>query len=219
VAHLKLAWWEEEMRRLAAGSPVHPISRYLAALPRAVSVDFAPLLAAVKAAAAEVGGVPLERGADLEPHSEALWGAPLMLASQLAADVSDVPSLRRCTGALAAADYLSRTLRDYRREARSGRVPFAVDELMAADVDNTDLAADPPPPHLQSYLDRLRERAVGYFEAASRALPRVERGPHRHLLVLAALGVAHLNSRTAPAEGRRLKDMLLAWTSARRAQH
>src|ERR1700691_3880642 len=52
VAHLKLAWWQEEMRRLAAGSGVHPISGYLAGLPRAASADFAPLLAAIDAAAA-----------------------------------------------------------------------------------------------------------------------------------------------------------------------
>src|SRR5260370_24689891 len=38
VAHLKLAWWHEEMRRLSPGSPLHPHSVYLAALPRAASV-------------------------------------------------------------------------------------------------------------------------------------------------------------------------------------
>src|ERR1700722_8966272 len=54
VAHLKLAWWQDEMQRLAAGSAVHPICVYLAALPRAAAVDFAPLSAAVAAAAAQV---------------------------------------------------------------------------------------------------------------------------------------------------------------------
>jgi phytoene synthase len=216
VAHLKLAWWREEMQRLAAGSAVHPISSYLAGLSRAASADFTPLLAAVDAAAAQVGGVPLERGADLEPQSQALWGGPLALASRLAADVPDEAGLGNCTAALATASYLARALRGYRREARVGRVPFAVDELMAAGVGNEDLLADPPPPHLQSYLDGLRDRAARYFESAAQALPRAHRGPHRHLLVLAALGLAHLSSRAAP-ERRRLKDMLLAWTTARRA--
>jgi phytoene synthase len=227
VAHLKLAWWQEEMQRLAAGSAVHPISSYLAGLPRAASADFTPLLAAVNAAAAQVGGVPLERGADLEPHAQALWGGPLALASRLAAGTSDETGssetdLSHCTAALAAAGYLSQALRGYRREARTGRVPFAVDELMAAGVENEDLIADPPPPHLQTYLDGLRRRAVRYFESAAQALPRAQRRPHRHLLVLAALGLAHLNGRAAPherrpPEGRRLKDMLLAWNTARRA--
>jgi phytoene synthase len=217
VAHLKLAWWQEEMRRLAQGSAVHPISVYLAALPRAASVDFSPLSAAVTAAAAQVGGVPLERGADLEPQTRALWGDPLALASRLAADVPDEAGLRDCTGALAAAGYLSRAIRGYRREARVGRVPFPIDELMAAGIGNDDLAADPPSPHLQSYLDGLRKRAAHYFETAAQALPRAQRARHRHLLVLAALGLARLNQGAPPLERRRLKDMLLAWRTARRA--
>ena len=221
VAHLKLAWWQEEMQRLAAGSAVHPISGYLAALPRAGSVDFTPLLTAVRAASAQVSGVPLERSADLEPQSHALWGGPLTVASALAADVGGEASLRDCTGALAAADYLARALRDYRRDARVGRVPFAIDELMAADVDNADLVADPPPPHLQGYLERLRTRAARYFETAAEALLPAQRSRHRHLLVLAALGRDHLNGLATSPERRRssrLKDMLLAWTTARRAQ-
>jgi phytoene synthase len=217
VAHLKLGWWQEEMHRLAAGSPVHPIGRYLVELPRAAAVDFAPLQGAVQAAALQVSGAPLERGADLEAHSQALWGEPLALASRLAADGLDEAALSNCTRALAAADYLSKAIRGYRREARAGRVPFAIDELLAAGVDNADLAADPAPPHLQSYLGRLRDTAAGYFEAAAQALPGAQRSRHRHLLVLAALGRGHLNGRAPPPQGRRLKDMLLAWTTARRA--
>jgi phytoene synthase len=223
VAHLKLAWWQEEMQRLTAGAPVHPISNYLAALPRAPAVDFTPLLTAVRNAALHVGGVPLERGADLEASCRVVWGDPLALASRLCADSVDETSVRSCTTALAVAGYLSKSIRGYRREARAGRVPFAIDELLAAGVDNADLAADPPPAHLQNYLDRLHDTAAGYFAAAAQALPRAERGRHRHLLVLAALGERHLSSpaqalEPAPAPARRRRtDLLLAWQTARRA--
>jgi 15-cis-phytoene synthase len=218
VAHLKLAWWQEEMQRLAAASPVHPIGAYLAALPRAAVVDFAPLQAAVVAAAAQLSGVPLERGADLEPQSQALWGGPLALASRLAAESEDDASLRSCTAALAAAEYLSKALRGYRREARAGRVPFAIEELMAAGVENADLAADTPPAALRNYLDQVRARAAEYFDAAAKALPRAEQGRHRHLLVLAALGLHHLSRGAQPPPRGLFKDMLLAWKTARRAQ-
>ena len=84
VAHLKLAWWREEMQRLTLHSAVHPISTYLAALPGAASADFTPLLTAVQAAAGQISGAPLECGADLEHQSQALWGGPLALVSRLA---------------------------------------------------------------------------------------------------------------------------------------
>jgi 15-cis-phytoene synthase len=216
VAHLKLAWWGEEIERLKRGSAVHPISTYLAALPRAAVVDFEPLLAAVAAAATQVGGAPVERGADLESQCRSLYGGPLTLASRLAADVPDAAALGNCTQALAAGEYLAKALQDYRREVRAGRVPFAIDELLEAGIDNDDLAAASPPPRLQGYLERTRERASSYFESAARALPAAQRGPQRHLLVLAALGHKHLDSGSPPAE-RRFKDMLLAWTTARRA--
>jgi phytoene/squalene synthetase len=124
--------------------------------------------------------------------------------------------IRRCTGALAAAECLSRAMRDYRRQARVGRIPFAVDDLIAAGVENADLIADPPPAHLRDYLDRMRGRTAVYFDTAAQALPHAQRATHRHLLVLAALGREQLRSRAAPG-GRRFRDMLLAWRTARRA--
>jgi 15-cis-phytoene synthase len=217
VAHLKLAWWSEEIQRLKRGAAIHPISSYLAALPRAAAVDFDPLLAAVTAAATQIGGAPLERGADLEPQCRTLYGGPLILASRLAADVPDAEALGNCTQALAAGEYLANAVQVYRQQLSAGRVPFAIDELLAADIDNDDLAAVPPPPHLQGYLDGLRGRAASYFETAVQGLPPAQRGPQRHLLVLAALGRKHLDSRSPAGERRRFKDMLLAWTTARRA--
>jgi phytoene synthase len=217
VARLKLAWWQDEMRRLAEGSPVHPVSRYLAALPRAAMVDWRPLSGAVTAATLQISGAPLERAADLQPHAYALIGAPLVVAAELAAGC-DANGLRHCCEALAAADYLSRAVRGYRREARSGRVPFAVAELLAAGIGNDDLAADLPPAPLLRYLEELRQRAAEYFAAAARALPTVERRRNRHLLVLAELEHEALRGGAQrPTARRRFKDMLLAWNSARRA--
>jgi phytoene/squalene synthetase len=83
-AHLKLAWWRDEIERLKRASPVHPISRYLAALPRAGAVDWRPLERSLEATARHIGGAPLEHGAELEAHAAALCAGPLALAAQLA---------------------------------------------------------------------------------------------------------------------------------------
>ena len=217
VAHLKLAWWREEMQRLELGAAVHPISCYLAALPNAGSVNFAPLTVAVEAAMGQVGGAPLEHGTDLESQTRALWGDPMALAARLAFPAAVESGIRECTTALAAAEYLARALYEYRRVARCGRIPFPIDELLAAGIENSDLVADVNPPHLLRYLNQLRERARHYFVRAAEALPRPQRSASRHLLVLAALGLKHLSRDTPPPDQRRARDMLLAWSTARRA--
>jgi phytoene synthase len=219
AARIKLAWWQEEIRRLAAGVPVHPIGAYLASLPRAGEVNFTPLALSIDAALAETEGAPLERGTHLVPHACALRAYPLLVASRLASSDLDETSLEECTRALAVADYLSRSIRDYRREVRLGRVPFAVDELLAAGIDNTGLCADHPPAELAGYLQRLRERAARDYAIAAQALPGACRSEQRHLLVLAALGLKQLNRGTPTLESTGMRDMLLAWSTARRAAH
>ncbi len=216
VARMKLAWWGDEMGRLAQGSPLHPISRYLADLEGTAAFDWSPLVHPVSAAAAQVDGAPLERAAELRAHADALFGAPLLLAARLGGARS--PSVQVCIAALAEAQYVARALVGYGREARAGRIVFPVDELLAAGVDNDDLAAHDPPPRLDAYLKRMREHAAVYFASAAAALAPQERPPLRHLLVLATLGAKHLNGRARRGgTDFRLADLYNAWSAARRA--
>jgi phytoene synthase len=217
AAQIKLAWWQEEVRRLAEGVPIHPIGIYLKSLPRATQVDFSPLTDAIDAAVREINGAPLERALDLAPHACALRASPLAVAAHLSHDDRDEPALDECINALAIADYLSRSVRDYRREARCGRVPFAVDELLAEGIENADLSAATPPAPLDGYLRRLRERAMQGYASAAKMLPPTRRSQQRHLLVLAALGQKHLQKGASTLETRGLQDMFLAWRTARHA--
>ncbi|HLN47966.1 MAG TPA: squalene/phytoene synthase family protein [Steroidobacteraceae bacterium] len=220
VAQIKLAWWHEEMRRLAAGTPVHPISRYLASLPRSEAADFARLERAVEAAAQHLDGAPLERGEELETHSSALRANPLIVAARLASDRPDETEahVRGCVTALAAAEYLAGAIADYRREARCGRAVFPIEELRAARIEDADLVAPVPPPRVQSYLEGLRRRAAQSFATAADVLPHAERPRHRHLMVAATLGARHLHGReSAPGTDFRLRDLYCAWSAARRA--
>jgi len=217
AAQIKLAWWQEEVLRLTAGAPIHPIGIYLTSLPRAAAVDFAPLSAAIGAAVREVSGAPLERAVDLAPHACALPANPLVVASRLSHGDRDEPALRECINALAIADHLSRSVRDYRREARCGRVPFAVDELLAEGIENDDLTAATAPARLEGYLRRLRERALQGYASAAEMLPPTRRSQQRHLLVLAALGLKTLQKGVPTSKTHGLQDMFLAWRTARRA--
>ena len=131
---------------------------------------------------------------------------------------ADSSSVQTCIAALAEAQYLARALAAYGREARAGRIVFPIDGLLAAGVDNDDLAASVPPPRLHAYLQRMRGQAARCFAHAGAALAPRERPPLRHLLVLATLGAKHLNGtgRRAGSDFRPA-DLYNAWTTARRA--
>ncbi len=214
VAHLKLDWWREEIRRWGAGAPVHPVTRYLARLENANALDPGPLRGSIDAAAAQVAGVPLERAVELQSHADALYGVPLRTAAALAG-IPGRGDLDACTAALATGEYLARAVEDHARQARAGRIPFAVDELLAAGIDNEDLAAAVPPPRLQEYLTRLRRAGESQFANAGAALGPDVRADLRHLRVLAVLGATHLNDRRRADFA--LSDLYNAWTAARRA--
>ncbi len=220
VAQIKLAWWQEEIGRLAARAPVHPISRYLASLPRSGTTDFTPLQRALEAASKQVAGAPLEGAEQLETHSGALRANPLIVAARLASDRPQETEahMRGCVTALAAAEYLAGAIAGYRRETHCGRAVFPIGELRAAEIEDSDLVAAVPPPRVQYYLDGLRRRAAHLFATAADLLPRTERPRQRHLMVLAALGQRRLQSRdAAPRADIRLRDLYCAWTAARRA--
>jgi phytoene synthase len=254
VAHIKLAWWRDEIRRLAANSPAHPITRYVAAMPLAAAVDLASLEQSVLAAGAQVAGAPLERASELAAHSFSLYGTPLLVAGKLAggdgggahapgvdtrgvhapgveapgADTRgahapgvEAPGVSACIAGLAAAEYLFRSAADYGRDVRAGRVPFPVDELLAAKIEDADLAAPEPPPSLQHYLSQLRGRTARHLADASRAMssvPPPTRSLQRHLVILAALGAKHVDEGRNPSHADfRLSDLYNAWTAARHA--
>jgi phytoene synthase len=218
VARIKLAWWHDEIRRLVAGAPLHPVTRHIAAMPHAAGADLAMLERTVAAAAAQLAGVPLERAAELEAHAEALYGVPLLAASQLAEPPASLDSRRTCIAALAAGEYLSRAVADYRREVHAGRMPFPVDELLAAGIENDDLAATRAPPRLVAHLDRLRQQAADHFSSASRTLVAMTGPDRRHLAVLATLGANQVRTRRNPADADfALTDLYNAWSAARRA--
>jgi phytoene synthase len=219
AAGIKLAWWQEEIARLTAAAPLHPITRFLSGLPRAGHVDFDSLQSPLEAAARQLSGAPLERSADLGPHGAALWANPLLTAAQLARELAEesLPGLQRAASALGAAQYLEDSMADYRRSALRGRVVFPVEELLAARIEDSDLTAAPPTAPMRSYLDGLRDRSARLYRIAADELPERERAPLRHLLVLAALGARRARSRGPGTGAFRPADLYRAWCTARRA--
>ena len=221
AAYLKLAWWREEIERLGRGAPVHPIGRYLASLPRAGpragEVDFTPLDRTLEATARQIGGAPLERAADLEAHASDLWAGPLAVAANFAGDPPPAvaEAVHRAQSALAAALYLDDAISSYRQAARFGRVVFPVDELLAANIENADLcAAEPPVIYNPTWRSCAAARSgIARGQAPSCRAPSTGRCGICWCSPRSARG-ARAVRRAAPLP---LRDLYLAWSTARRA--
>jgi phytoene synthase len=222
VAEIKFSWWREEILRLRHGVPVHPISRYLAQWPRTKSPVLEQLTASIDAALMQIARVPLERNFELAPHADRLYGVPLRVAAELAGwdtagDGPGASAVRRCTAALAVGDYLTRAIGEYRRDLGVGRIAFPIDDLLEARIENGDLAAATPPPHLQNFLSIRREQTQRSFAQAGDLLTMPERSALRHLAVLAALGARRVTAQASAGADFRFTDLYNAWNAARRA--
>lgn len=215
IAHVKLGWWREELERAAAGRPVHPITRFLRALPGARAADFAALEVTLSALDRELTGEPLESPEALEAHARALRAPPLALAAALAGHPPE--SAAAALTALAVGQHLALALAEFRPAARRGRIVFALSELSASGVSAAALGAKVPPAPLALYLERVRTHARERLAAVEALLPRAEHAAQRHLLVLAALESRHLYASSSRGTRSGLSDLLAAWHAARRA--
>ncbi len=66
IAHLKLQWWREEIRRLAAGSPRHPVTQALAQSTPGTAVAWSPLSDFLTSLELELAAVAIDDDAELE---------------------------------------------------------------------------------------------------------------------------------------------------------
>ena len=223
-AHLKLAWWQEE---IAATRPrrtaVIPITRFLARAAAAARVDFAPLDASLEAAARQIAGAPLEHGTELEAHSaRAARGAAhdrRAPCRRAAPESGRRDSAERAVAALAAAD-ISQTRSPITGAMRLAGVSiFPVDELLAAGIEDADLIAAEPPAHLQAYLEGLRRRAARALCRRRRAVAARRAGTRCAICWFLRRSAPSIcaSARRARAARVRPADLYLAWTTARRA--
>jgi len=220
VAHTRLAWWREECARCAAGRPLHPLTRELAAQFAPQPAPLAGLVGFVDTAVWDLAGATFETRRELDAYC-ARWSAALV-----------EPLARHAAPRLAPqrAQRLGRTLRELElllalaADARLGRLRLPLDELAAAQVPPAGLAQPPWNAALVRVVRSRHRQLRAELAAAVAALAPDAQAPLRGLLVWAALTAAHSRraERDLPHAGAAREHLPLdgwrAWRTARRAQ-
>ena len=189
LAAIKLAWWREELDRLYAGLPKHPVTRALQKVLPRFSLPKELLLEIID-------GMEMDLHQSRYPDFKTLSLYCYRVASVvglLAAEIFGHEDRRTLKYAhdLGLAFQLTNIIRDVGEDARRGRVYLPQDELARFGIVDAELLSATPPADFPDKFRRLMEfqieRAETYYAEALRQLPERDRKPQRAGLIMAAI--------------------------------
>ena len=189
LAAIKLAWWREELDRLYAGLPEHPVTRALQKVLPRFSLPKELLLEIID-------GMEMDLHQSRYPDFKTLSLYCYRVASVvglLAAEIFGHEDRRTLKYAhdLGLAFQLTNIIRDVGEDARRGRVYLPQDELARFGIVDAELLSATPPADFPDKFRRLMEfqieRAEHYYAQAMSELPAVDRKAQRPGLVMAAI--------------------------------
>ncbi|MBP6260945.1 MAG: squalene/phytoene synthase family protein [Chromatiaceae bacterium] len=157
VARLKLQWWREELDKLPAGQPSHPLSQAVQAVVSQHQLPLQPFLQMAGQVEEEILRRPLPDSAALIRACDADLGAlfELMAGCQGFTDPDRIASVR-AIGAFCALVY---RIRDSGWLARQGRAPIPMDLLGPHNLAPDALRQGPQRARLPEWLPELARQA------------------------------------------------------------
>ncbi len=223
VAHARLAWWQAEAERAAAGSPAHPITQAIATRRASSALNALDLRPVVATLAWDLAGVPCPTEQELSTYTNA-WARSVFapLAELLAPESRDLaPIALRLGAVLRELELLALVHLD---------APLAAARLPADALAQRGLKADAltQPPLRPPAYDLLAQRHAAARRAMStavNAVPAAAQPAWRPLLVWAycayhesVAAAAALPAPPTPSIMARFARTIAAWRAALRAR-
>jgi phytoene synthase len=189
VARTKLAWWREELRRLHAGNPQHPVTRALADAigPFGITED---QLATV------IDGMAMDLEYNRYPDYDTLklyCHRVAGIVGQMSARIFGYSDPRTLDYAehLGLAFQLTNIIRDVGEDARRNRVYLPLDELADAGIEASQIvhgsAALQAQENFRKLMERQVKRALETYDHAFALLPPQDRKPQLPGIIMAAI--------------------------------
>ena len=217
LAQAKLAWWREEVARLYAGAPGHPVTQALA---QAVG----PFRLPEEALGQIIDGMEMDLGTVRYPDFKALRlychrvaGVVGEVAALIFGSTAEHPIDRttlKYANRLGLAFQLTNIIRDVGEDARRNRIYLPLDELAEFGVTEADLLAARHSDAFVRLMEFQYQRARQTYDEALALLPAAERKDQRPGLVMAAIYRALLEE--IRADGFRVLDRRTSLTPLRK---
>lgn len=185
VAHAQLAWWREEVARLYAGAPEHPVTRALAPHLAPFGLPQAALLEIIDGMEMDLKFVRYEDFDMLRLYCRRVAGVVGELAARIFG-FSDARTLQYAER-LGLALQLTNIIRDVGEDLRRGRIYLPIGELQRFDVPASDLLALRESESFDRLMQFQIERAQACYREAWALLPAADRRAQRPGLLMAAI--------------------------------
>ncbi|MCL2636686.1 MAG: presqualene diphosphate synthase HpnD [Betaproteobacteria bacterium] len=185
IASTKLVWWRQEIERIVAGQPQHPVGQALQAAGRQFNLPAEQLLEIVDGMEMD-----LQQSRYLDFKSLSLYCYRVAsVVGLLAAEIFGYQDRRTQKYAhdLGMAFQLTNIIRDIGEDARRGRIYLPMDELKQFKVPAADILDGRYSDNFTALMRFQCERAQQYYAQALAELPAVDRKNQRPGLIMAAI--------------------------------
>ena len=185
VAGAKLAWWRQEIARLHAGTPQHPVARALAPAIEAFGLTEARLNEIMDGMEMDLAQSRYMDFASLRQYCHRVAG----VVGALAANIFGYRNARTIEYAetLGLAFQLTNIIRDVGEDARKNRIYLPMDELKQFNVTAADILEERQTEGFARLMQFQAQRARRCYDEALALLPPEDRRAQRPGLVMAAI--------------------------------
>ena len=185
LAQTKLAWWRDEIARLFAGQPQHPVTRALEAHRDNYGLSAARLNEIIDGMEMDLRQTRYLDWSGLAAYCYRVAGVVGLLAAGIFG-YRDARTLDYARN-LGIAFQLTNIIRDVGEDARKNRVYLPVEDLQRFGVPAADILQARETPAFRELMQFEAERARAYYAAAMSALPSADRRAQRPGLIMAAI--------------------------------
>lgn len=185
VASTKLAWWRQEVERVAEGKPQHPVGQALRLVAPGINLPKEQLLEIIDGMAMD-----LQQARYLDFKGLSLYCYRVAsVVGLLAAEIFGYRDrqTQKYAHDLGMAFQLTNIIRDIGEDARRGRIYIPMDELKQFNVPAADILNGKYSDNFTALMQFQYERAEHYYEQALAQLPAVDRKSQRPGLIMAAI--------------------------------
>lgn len=225
VAEVKIHWWREELDRIEATEPRHPLGREIATVAHRFDLDPTRFRDMLRAAEVELSQTSITTWTELRHYCHLSAGAAQKLCTAiLATPPRRNEALTTFASRLGEALKLTQILRDAREDAHFGRVYLPLDELERRGLTVASFKAQPTAEG-SSLLGEIHDRAMAAFRDAISSLDARDHAAQTPGLILAALHeklLEKMKQRNFDDGQRKMglsppRKLWIAWRTARRA--